>query len=46
MNSENSDKCSNLMEVFSQSFFENITEDEPYELNQMKFISELIKVFL
>lgn len=42
--SEKSEKFNNLMEAFSQSFFDNIAEDEPFELNQMKFLSELLNV--
>lgn len=38
------EKCEHLIDAFTESFFENITEDEPYELNQIKFLSELLKV--
>lgn len=38
-----SDKYCSVIDVFTESFFENITDDEPYELNQIKFLSELLK---
>lgn len=40
------EKYDRLIDVFTESFFENITDDEPYEINQIKFLSELIKVKL
>ena len=41
-----SEKYERVIDAFTESFFENITDDEPYELNQIKFLSELLKVFI
>ena len=38
------EKYERVIDAFTESFFENITDDEPYELNQIKFLSELLKV--
>jgi len=44
--SSQNEKYEHVIEAFTESFFENITDDEPYELNQIKFLSELLKVLI
>ena len=38
------EKYERVIDAFTEYFFENITDDEPYELNQIKFLYELLKV--
>ena len=45
MYSLQNEKYERVIDAFTESFFENITDDEPYELNQIKFLSELLKVY-
>lgn len=45
-NNKNNNEFDNLIETLSNSFFENLVVEEPYEINFLIFFAEILKVII